>query len=102
MWVNGKYVDEGVNSETRILLQFWDFHRLNVDDAWNLLKWVSWDSFEFEKTCCVYRYYFPDPSTFYAKSYYAPLWCDFVILLLIMLVHALIMLVMLILIRLYL
>ena len=45
---------------------------------------------------------FPDPSTFYAKSYYAPLWCDFVILLLIMLVHALIMLVMLILIRLYL
>jgi len=30
-------VDEGVNSETRILFQFWDFHRLNVDDAWSLL-----------------------------------------------------------------
>jgi len=36
-------VDEGVNSETRILLQFWDFHRLNVDDAWYLLEWVAWD-----------------------------------------------------------
>jgi len=41
-------VDEGVNSETRILLQFWDFHRLNADDAWALLLWVAWDSFEFE------------------------------------------------------
>ena len=28
-------VDEEVNSETRILLQFWDFHRLNVDDTWS-------------------------------------------------------------------
>jgi len=28
-------VDEGVNSETQILLQFWDFHLLNVDDAWS-------------------------------------------------------------------
>jgi len=26
-------IDEGVNSETRILLQFWDFHDLNVNDA---------------------------------------------------------------------
>ena len=26
-------VDDGVNNETRILLQFCDFHRLNVDDA---------------------------------------------------------------------
>ena len=25
-------IDEGVNGETRILLQFWDFHRLNVYD----------------------------------------------------------------------
>ena len=28
-----------MNNETRILLQFWDFHGLNVDDAWNLLLW---------------------------------------------------------------
>jgi len=61
MWVNGKYldiVDEGVKSETQILLQYFGFHDLNVDDAWNLLLWVAWDSFEFEKACCVYRYYF--------------------------------------------
>ena len=38
-------VDEGVNSETRILLQFWDFHCKSVDEAWNLLEWVAWDSF---------------------------------------------------------
>ena len=69
-------VDEGVNSEIRILLQFWDFHGLNADDAWNLLVWVAWDSFEFEKACCVYRYSFSDPCAFYARSYYAPLWCD--------------------------
>ena len=69
-------VDEGVNSETRILLQFWDFHRLNVDDAWNLLEWVAWDSFEFEKASCVSGYSFPNPCAFNARSYYAPLWCD--------------------------
>jgi len=57
-------------------LQFWDFHNLNVDDAWNLLLWVAWDSFEFDKACCVCRYYFSDPCAFYARSYYAPLWCD--------------------------
>ena len=69
-------VDEGVNTETRILLQFWDFHGLTVDDVWNLLLWVAWDSFEFEKACSVYSYSFPDPCAFYARSYYAPLWCD--------------------------
>jgi len=69
-------VDEGVNTETRILLQFWDFHGLTVDDAWNLLLWVAWDSFEFEKACSVYSYSFPDPCAFHARSYYAPLWCD--------------------------
>jgi len=26
-------IDEGVNNETRILLQFWDFHRKNVYEA---------------------------------------------------------------------
>ena len=69
-------IDEGVNSEIRILLQFWDFHRLNVDDAWNLLEWVAWDSFEFEKASCVSGYSFPNPCAFYARSCYAPLWCD--------------------------
>ena len=34
-------VDEGVNSKTRILLQFWDFHGLTVDDARSLLLWVA-------------------------------------------------------------
>ena len=28
-------VDEGLNSKTQIPLQFWDFHLLNVDDAWS-------------------------------------------------------------------
>jgi len=41
-----------------------------------LLLWFAWDSFEFEKACCIYRYSFPDPYAFYARSYYAPLWCD--------------------------
>ena len=37
---------------------------------------MVWDSFEFERACCVCRYSFPDPCAFYAISYYAPLWCD--------------------------
>ena len=57
-------------------MQFWDFHLLNVDDAWSLLLWVACYSFECEKACCVYRYSFPDPCVFYARSFYAPLWCD--------------------------
>jgi len=57
-------------------LQFWDLHRLNIDDVWSLLVWVAWDSFEFEKDCCVYRYSFPNPCALYARSFYAPLLCD--------------------------
>ena len=38
-------IDEGVNNETQILLQFWDFHGRTVDEAWSLLEWVAWDSF---------------------------------------------------------
>jgi len=41
-----------------------------------LLVWAAWDSFEFDKACHVYRYSFLDPCVFYARSYYAPLWCD--------------------------
>jgi len=57
-------------------LQFWEFQCLNVDDAWSLLLWAACDSFEFEKASCVSGYSFRDPFAFYAKSYYAPLWCD--------------------------
>ena len=61
-------IDEGVNNETRLLLQFWDFHGKSVDEARCLLKWIAWDSFEFEKTGCVYGYVFHDPCAFYARS----------------------------------
>jgi len=69
-------VDEGVNNETRLLLQYWDFHRKNFDEAWSLLEWIAWDSFEFDKASCVYGYSFYNPCAFYARSYYTPLWCD--------------------------
>jgi len=41
-----------------------------------LLEWIGWDSFEFDKASRIYGYSFPDPYAFYAKSHYAPLWCD--------------------------
>jgi len=69
-------IDEGVNNETRILLQYLDFHGNNIDEAWSLPEWVAWDSFEFDKASRIYGYSFPNPHAFYAKSYYAPLWCD--------------------------
>jgi len=31
-------VDEDVNSKTRTLLEYWDFHGKNVDDAWYSLS----------------------------------------------------------------
>ena len=34
-------IDKGVNNETQILLQFWDFHGKSVDEAWCLLEWVA-------------------------------------------------------------
>ena len=52
-------IDESVNSKTRILLQYSDFHGQNVNEAWSLLEWVAWDSFEFEKASCVSGYSFP-------------------------------------------
>jgi len=69
-------VDEGVNSKTRILLQYSDFHGQNVNEAWSLLEWIAWDSFEFEKASCIYGYSFHGPCVFYARLYYAPFWCD--------------------------
>ena len=65
-----------MNNETRILLQYWDFHGQNVNEAWCLLEWIAWDSFEFEKASCISGYLFHVPCAFYAKSYCAPLWCD--------------------------
>ena len=41
-----------------------------------LLEWITWDSFEFEKASLISRYLFPTLCTFYARSYYAPFWCD--------------------------
>ena len=52
-------VDEGVNSETRILSQYWDLNCKSVDDAWCLLEWIAWDSFEFNKDSRIYGYSFP-------------------------------------------
>jgi len=64
-----------VNNKTRILLQYWDFHYKNIGEAWSLLEWIAWDSFEFENASRIYGYSFHDPCVFYARSYYAPLWC---------------------------
>ena len=57
-------VDEDVNSETRVLLEHWGFHGKNVDDAWYLLEWIAWDSFEFKKTNLISRYSFFDTCAF--------------------------------------
>jgi len=52
------------------------FHGKNIDETWFSLKWVAWDSFEFEKASRVSGYSFHDPCAFCALSYYTPLWCD--------------------------
>jgi len=83
-------LDEGTNSKIRSLLIFWGFHGKNVDEAWSLLEWIAWASFEFEKASCFYGNSLHDPCAFYARSYYAPLWLTCVVLLTIMLNHVLI------------
>jgi len=65
-----------VNSKIRTLLGYWDFHGKNIDDAWYLLEWIAWDSFEFEKATIISKCSFPNPCAFYSRSYYAPFWCD--------------------------
>jgi len=40
-----------------------------------LLKWIAWDSFEFEKASCVFGYSFIDPCAFYSRSCYAAVLC---------------------------
>jgi len=37
-----------------------------------LLKWIAWDSFEFEKDTIISGYSTSDPCTFLSRSYYAP------------------------------
>ena len=69
-------IDEGVNSEIRIFLQFLDFYGKNINEAWCLLQWIAWDSFELEKASRFYGNSFHDPCAFYARSYYALFWCD--------------------------
>jgi len=64
-------VDEGVISETHILLEYKGFHGKSVDEASYLLEWIVWDSFEFEKTSLISRYSSSDPGAFYRRSYYA-------------------------------
>ena len=59
-WKSLSIVDEGVNSETHILFEYWDFYAKSVDEVWYLPKWIAWDSFEFDKTSRVSRYSFPD------------------------------------------
>ena len=66
-----------MNSKTCILLEFWGFHAKNVEEAYYLLEWIVWDSFEFEKASRISRYSFPDACTNYSRSYYAHFWCDF-------------------------
>jgi len=54
-------VYEDVNSDTRILLKHWAILGKNVNESWYLLKWIAWDSFEFENTSLISRYLFPNP-----------------------------------------
>ena len=76
-------VDQGVNSKIRTLLGYWDFHGKNIDDAWYLLEWIAWDSFEFEKATIISKCSFPNPCAFYFRYYYAP-FCGILIILLTM------------------
>jgi len=69
-------VDEGVNSKTRILLEYWGFLAKSIDDTWYLLEWIALDSFEFEKASYVSAYSFHNPCASYSRSYYATFWCD--------------------------
>ena len=86
-----KNVDKGVTDESYIPLGYWSFHGKSVDEAWYLLEWIVWDSFEFEKASHVSIYSLSDPRVFYAKSYYALFGAICVILLNMKLIHVCIM-----------
>jgi len=44
-------VYEGVNYETRTLLEYRDFCAKNVDEASDFLHWLSRDTYEYEISC---------------------------------------------------
>jgi len=46
-------VYEGVNCETRALLEQWDFCAKRVDEACDFLDWLAWNMYEFEASCFV-------------------------------------------------
>jgi len=46
-WEILNMVYEGMNCETRALLEQWDFCDTNFDEAWDLLNWLARDTYEF-------------------------------------------------------
>ena len=52
-------VYEGLNYETRALLEQWDFCSKSVDEACDFLDWLAWDTYEFETSCS--NFYIPPP-----------------------------------------
>ena len=52
-------VFRGVNHETRALLEPWDFCAKTIDEAFDFLDWLAWDTYEFETSC--FDSYIPSP-----------------------------------------
>jgi len=52
-------VYEGVNYETRAILEQWDSCAKSVDEACDFLDWLAWDTYEFETSC--FKFYIPSP-----------------------------------------
>ena len=52
-------VYEGVNYETRTLLEYCDFCAKNVDETWDFLDWLAQDTYEYEISCT--NSYIPPP-----------------------------------------
>jgi len=50
-WEILNIVFEDVDSKTHTLLEQWDFCARNIDEVWDLLKWLSQDTYEFEASC---------------------------------------------------
>jgi len=44
-------VYEGVNCETRALLEYWDFCAKDVNEPCDFLDWLAWDTYKFETSC---------------------------------------------------
>ena len=79
-----------MNSETRILLQFWDFHGLTIDDAWSLLEWVAGILLNLTRLVVFIIIYFPIHVHFMLDHTMLLFGVICVVLLPIMLVHVLI------------